>query len=137
MNIAYVLGVVCGLLVGGLLLFLILKLTKKDGNVKCKYDERQELARGKGYKIGFFTVISYSAVYMILSETLHQYFEPGVLLFIGICLGVFAYAAYCIWNEAYIALNENPKRMTIAFLLIAVINLVNRKRSVLYSVWGD
>ena len=46
----YGMGVVCGILVGLLLMVVILKLTKTDGSLKCKYDERQQLVRGKGFQ---------------------------------------------------------------------------------------
>ena len=40
----------------------------------------------------------------------------------GIMLGVGVYAVYCIWHEGYFALNENPKRVLIAFTVIAAAN---------------
>ena len=53
MNESMVLGILCGLLIGGIVVVIILKLTKEDGSVKCKYDERQQLVRGIGFKYGF------------------------------------------------------------------------------------
>ena len=53
MNVEMALGMVTGLVLGLILFIIILKVTKKDGKIKCQYDERQELARGKGFKYGY------------------------------------------------------------------------------------
>ena len=39
----HVIGVSAGVAIGVLLVIAILKFSKKDGSLKCKYDERQEL----------------------------------------------------------------------------------------------
>lgn len=121
----YLIGVICGVVCGLLLVAVILKLTKNDGSIKCKYDERQQILRGKGFKYGFFSLIIYNMIYALADSVLEKvYAESSVIIFIGICFGVIVYAGYCIWHEAYFSLNENPKKVIVAFLLIAVINFI-------------
>jgi hypothetical protein len=119
------LGIFTGMIVGALLVVLLLKVTKKDGNIKCKYDERQASVRGKSFKLSFFTLIVYNAIYGLLGIMVEKPFiDTLASMMIGICLSVAVYAVYCIWNDAYFSLNENPKRLLIAFGIIAAFNLM-------------
>lgn len=127
MSINYVLGFVCGLIIGLVLVAVFLKVTKTDGASKCKFDERQQLVRGKGFKYGFFTMLICNALLMMKEkfvETAHFPIENAALLFIGICIGVLVYVSYCIWNEGYFALNENPKKVLIGFGVITIANIL-------------
>ena len=45
MSTAMLAGVICGVLVGLVLVVIILKWVRGDGSKKCKFDERQELVR--------------------------------------------------------------------------------------------
>lgn len=118
-------GIITGVVVGLLLVVLLLKITKKDGKIKCKYDERQANIRGKGFQASFFTLIIYNAIYGLLGIMVEKPFmDTLTAVMIGICLSVAVYAVYCIWNDAYFSLNESPKRLLIAFGIIAALNLV-------------
>lgn len=123
MNRVMAIGIGCGVVVGLIVTFVLLLVMKTDGALKCKYDERQELIRGRGFKYGFFTMMIYYATYGFLGAV----FEPmpvdhmtGCVL--GILLGVLVYACYGIWNEGYFALNEDRKRVLIIFAVIAIVN---------------
>lgn len=48
-EVGYLIGVMVGLVVGLLAAAMFLKFIKKDHSWKCKYDERQELVRGRGF----------------------------------------------------------------------------------------
>lgn len=120
----YALGVGCGIIFGLILLAVILKLTKTDGFMKCKYDERQQLVRGRGFKYAFFTLMFYNVFYGILDVALEKRVMDNFTgMIIGIVLGAMVYAIYCIWNDGYFSLNENPRRVRIAFFAIGVFNL--------------
>lgn len=124
MNIEYLAGVLVGVVFGLVLVALIFRLTKTDKSSKCKYDERQELVRGKGYRYAFGAMVIYNGLMTVLKlADVPVFMQDEIMLFISLLLGVVVYAAYCIWNDAYFALNENRKRVLIAFGLIAAINL--------------
>lgn len=117
-------GIAAGVLAGILLTCILLKLTKNNGRMKCEYDERQELVRGRGYKYGFFTQLFYMALYAVL--TLSEAPLPVdnyTIMLIGLILSVTVHVIYCTWNEAYISLNENPKKVIAAFMLLGLINI--------------
>lgn len=125
MNIWLCLGVLAGVVIGAILIIVVLTLTKTDGNIEPKYDERQLLERGKGFKLGFFVEMIYTAflILMYIME-IKVPVATEVLLFFGILLSVSVYAIYCIRKEAYISLNENAKKINIVFLVIGIANLL-------------
>ncbi|MBP3506213.1 MAG: hypothetical protein J6K43_07415 [Lachnospiraceae bacterium] len=125
MNIWLCLGVLAGIVIGAILIIVVLILTKTDGNIEPKYDERQLLERGKGFKLAFFVEMIYTAflILMYIME-IKVPVATEVLLFFGIVLSVFVYAVYCIRKEAYISLNESVKKLNVAFLLIGIANLL-------------
>lgn len=122
-------GILIGVLAGLLLVIVILKVTKKDGSIKCRYDERQEKVRGRGFKYGFFALLIYNCVVALIIVVVDscegkRYVDDATLMLFGILFGVFIYASYCIWNEAYFSLNENRGRVFIAFAVIALVNFI-------------
>lgn len=129
-------GVVCGIIVGIILVVILLKITKTNGKIKCEFDERQEMIRGRGFKYGFYTLLIYDAVYGVVDLTVEKpYADNLLMLVIGIAISVVVYAGYAIWHESYFALNESPRKFLIAFAAVAVINLaiagINAKRGIL------
>ena len=123
-------GVICGALVGLILVAVILKWMRGDGSKKCKFDERQELVRGTSFKYGFFALIIYNGAYILATMALEKLpFDTATGMFFGICFGVMVFAAYGIWHDGYLALNEKPVRVLIAFALIGIINLALGIRS--------
>lgn len=126
MNVALLLGLGCGVLIGVILVIAILKATKKDGSIKCKYDERQEVARGKGFKYGFFTLLIYEVCFAMVVSSITSMLNTTLLMLLsllGCGIAIAVYVTYCIWHEAYISLNENKTRVLIAFIIIAVVNV--------------
>ncbi len=122
-SLEYVLGLICGGLIGVVILLFFRKWTRRDHSNHCKYDERQQLVRGCGYKWGFFTFVMCDALYGIvccLAEI--KYVETQLAMFFIVLFGVAVYVGYCIWHEGYFALNEDRRRVMIAFALIAIFN---------------
>lgn len=117
-------GVIIGAIIGIILVILILKLTKTDGDIKCKYDERQELVRGKGFKYAFFTLLFYNFAAACLTVAFEEIpIDSSGFLMIGVIIQLLVYVTYAIWNEAYFSLNENPKKVMVALALIGLFNL--------------
>lgn len=123
-SIGYMVGCMAGVIIGIILIAFLFKFTRKDGSVKCKYDERQQLIRGRGFKYGFFTMIVCEALVILFGGILEMFVERNIISFFGICLGVVVYASYSLWNDGYIALNENPKRLMIVFAVLSLMNIV-------------
>jgi len=127
-SIAYRMGYLVGMLAGvavGLIVvalcFKYVKIRKKGSNFE--YDERQQLARGNGFKYAYVTGIVYNCVLCLLTVTgIPIPVEQGVLIMMGILLTVLVYAVYCIRHDAYVSLNENANRLMIVFIILGGIN---------------
>lgn len=121
---AYMSGVIVGIIVGLVLIVFLLKWTKKDGNMRCQWDERQLLIRGNGFKYSFFTVIVLLFLYSMIGFEIKgfpmDYQATGIFI---ILVGVAVDVVYCIWKGAYFSLNENRRRVLIVFAFLGVFNL--------------
>lgn len=117
-------GAALGMVFGLILVVLILALTKKGEDTKCKFDERQELVRGRGFKYAFFFMLICSlALFMLGSlEMLSGWLADNALAVVSI-LGITVYACYCIWYDAYFALNENRTSLMVVISIAGVVNL--------------
>lgn len=125
MNTYAFIGMICGALVGVLIVYVALKLTRDDKNSKSKFDERQEALRGRAFKCGFFTFVGYYCLMSALDiSDVNLPMEDSVTYFLGVILGLAVFATVAVKNDAYIALNENYNKVMIIFALIAVVNLV-------------
>lgn len=132
-NLAYGLGFVLGVvLISVIILIPMLIGLTKDGKIKRKYDERQEVIRGRGFKRAFYTMVVLNILYGVTHIGFqdlpgHQQIIPivpsAVVMFITL-IGVGVYAWYCILNDGYFALNEKVPQTIIAFSLIALFNFL-------------
>lgn len=125
MTIAKIAGIVTGIAVAVLLVVLMAVLFRKQGGMgfgRARYDERQQLARGKAFQAGFFTVLIYELLYafgdlMGLRWTVHF---TGVM--IGLFLGVAVFGAVAICKDAYLSLNEKPRGWMVLWAIIILAN---------------
>ena len=118
--VALILGIV-------LMLVLIVReiLIMSGADVHDKYDERQKLEQGKGFKLGFFTLLIELGIVMCIDcsgliPDSSAYVFYGGALFISITV----YAVYCIWHESYFAINRTGKGTIIMLAVICLMNLL-------------
>ena len=117
-------GVGAGIALGLVVTVAVLKAVKKDGRIKCRYDERQVLVQGRSFKYGFYTLLVCLMLDVFLGDLADPYVDHGVIVFLCLAVGVIVGAGYAIWNDGYFSLNEYPKRVVAAFLAIALLNFV-------------
>ena len=123
-SIYFYLGVSTSLVVGMLFIIVGLIIKRKKKGTWCKYDERQIMAQGKAYKYSFIFCIIYFAVFgCFQGVTDEQWIDNFWGIYMGIALSVFLFAAYSIWNDAYISIQENPRKYVCIFSALLVINL--------------
>ena len=107
------------------LVVLILALITKGPGLKERYDERQELERGRGFKYAFFTMLFYFLIMVFMDAAgLPLAADTSLLYCCGVLLGILVYMVYCVWHESYFALNQNMRSIMIAFGLIGLSNLL-------------
>lgn len=132
----YVLGILCGIILG-VLVFLLVRVKNPD---RRKYDERQMIGRGKAYQAGFFTLLIADAVCNIWDYVGTLPYDAAYWHFGAILLGIGVFAVTAIHFDAYVGMNDTPKRfirmgalLTIAMVLSAISNFsrLNSERSLM------
>ena len=118
-SFAYIAGVAVGILLVAVGMYFFGRKAHTDGARRPKFDERQELIRGRGYKYAFFALLVYLVAYGVIGYT---WFAPLAGAFLGLVIGVGVYACYTIWQDAYFALNEKRRMYILLDALIFVIN---------------
>lgn len=121
----YKVGMITGIVITVLLAAVFAKYVNKMRKGPCKYDERQELVRGKGFKYGFLTLMAYDLVMggLYLDEA-PGWCDTMMQNLLGIILAVSVFGVYCIWNDAYMSLNESPSVVYLVFGGIGGMNLL-------------
>lgn len=117
-----------GFVVGFLfvLFFVIILASAKRKKIGGEYDERQQLVRGKGYKAGFFTMLICNMIILLLSndDGSMKYINTDVAVMISAFVALIVFAVYCIFNDGYFGVVENPKSSIIGLFLIGVANMI-------------
>ena len=123
-NLGLLLGMLFGIGIGLLFVMLIFKFVKDKKGSNFEYDERQQVARGNGFKYGYITSIIYNAsLCLITIPKIAIPVETGVLIIGGVLLSALVYVVYCIQNDAYVSLTENANRLMLVFTIISGINI--------------
>lgn len=118
-------GLLLGLLTGGIVCVLFFKITRKDGSLRGKYDERQRLVQGKGFKYGFWGCFLFNALYILADIGLEAHWmDTPMALFCGMMTGLAIYVSYCIWHEGYFSLNDNPLQITAMLAAVTFFNII-------------
>ncbi len=121
------LGIVCvmGAIIGVVFCVIVYAIAQKDNSMKQNYDERQELNRGRGAKYGFYTMFFLNMIlFLVEAAGVHLPMSAGLALFISTLVGGCVFAVYCVWKEAYYALNQKAKVFTGTLFVIGIFNLV-------------
>lgn len=119
-------GAILGLMIGFCLAFLILlAITKGNRMQNPQYDERQELMRGRGFRYGFFSLLSFELILFCLDASgVFPGLDLSYIYCAGLFFGIMVHIVYCIWNEAYFALNQKTSTVMYMFGAIFLANLV-------------
>lgn len=125
---AYYLGMACGIIFSVAIIAAAIYFINKKNGAKGKrsewYDERQNIARGKAYGFGFWTLVGLMLAQAILAETgitLFSSFEgSSVLVLIAWAVVIVT----CIRHDAYMALWETPKKTIKIIAVLGAANLV-------------
>ena len=128
-NMYYIWGMIFGIIFG--ISIVIATLLIKKAHKKERFDERQMLARLRGFKLGFFTILIYDSIYafysLFVEKTILTTFAAMV---IGIVLGAAVFGVYVIWKDAYVALDEGRKNFLLLFGACGILNLLNGIRGI-------
>ena len=126
MSTSYATGLAFGIVAALILFVIIWKFNKKT--MKGRFDERQELVRGRGYKYACFTLLGLILVYLLIES--YNAFEilpiPRTLaLFVIILAGVMVYALYCIKNDSYFGVGTDYRTYRAVMWVVIVCNAIS------------
>lgn len=123
-NIAYVLGVLCGMACVALVCLIAKRVCRGRCLLNGVYDERQRAVQGRAYKYAFFTLMGMlmlgGLADVIFEIEMVNLFEFGMLcLWPALCV----FATYCIVKDAYISLSARRATFIAFFSAIGLVNL--------------
>lgn len=126
MNTSYAAGLAFGIVTALIIFALVWKFSKKC--LKGKFDERQELVRGRGYKYAFFTILILLTLDLLIEsfgafETLPV--TRTLAAFIIILAGVMVYALYCIKNDSYFGVGTDARTYRAVMWVVIVCNIIS------------
>ena len=125
MNTAMALGFVTGILVVAIVCTVMAKMAKKKGCIgKGKYDERQQIARGRAFTWAYATLLVYLAVWMVFRSMDIPFFMEGVSVIIGALLSIAVFVGYSIFHDAYFKASESPRTWIGILCAVGTLNLV-------------
>ncbi len=113
------------ILVFGVCLLFSLVAHKCDNG---HFDEMQEMYRDRSYKIAHIVTISFLGIYFIYDYILGDTFyrlSSSLLALVALVIGLTAYIAYSVWNNAYIHVNKKGTGFFIFYAAIAFISLLS------------
>lgn len=124
MNEARLLGVLCGMLVGIILVFICMKFMNRDGASKTRYDERQQAIRGRGFQWGFVGMAVMTAAMIACSAgDVELPVVDGITYFAILAVGIVTAVSYFIWNEAYWGVNTSQPRFYLVMVMVIILNI--------------
>ncbi len=125
-NMYYAAGVVAGIFVAGIAV-LVKKFSAKE---KQQFDERQIIARLRGYKLGFFTMMIFNAAYAIYAMMIEKpILNTDISMILSIVLGGLVFSVYVIWKDAYAELHKGRKNFLLLFGAVGLLNLLSGIRN--------
>ena len=128
---SYYAGMICGMLSAGVLLYSLKRKRDKEGTVV--YDERQLIARGRGFQYAYMILIALLMLDAGFEEQTERFVSPGVipiaiLLFSGLIL-----FGYCLFHDAYWSFRgeKKEKRVLILWLVMALLSFAQSLNRIL------
>ena len=118
-------GVVVGVIFALILCVVLFRFANKDKKIKTEYDERQKEIRGRGYTIGFYTMVALLAVESLWSMSGNSFPLPDyIMYFLTVIIGVTVVCVHSIWKGVYWGINNDPKRYIVIMIAAFVLNLI-------------
>lgn len=125
MSIMASLGAAVGIMVGAVICVLWFRYANTDKKIKTEYDERQQIIRNNGYRLGFYTILTVQVVLIILAMGgLELPMVTYAQHFVSIMAGATVLGVYCILKDVYWGLNNNIMRYTVLFIFTIILNCI-------------
>ena len=119
---SYYAGMMCGMLSAGVLLYFLKRKRDKEGTVV--YDERQLIARGRGFQYAYMILIALLMLYAGFEEQTERFVSPGVIPIAILLLSGLILFGYCLFHDAYWSFRgeKKEKRVLILWFVMALLS---------------
>lgn len=107
------------------IVLLCMGVTRMEKTARSsEYDERQQLVRGRGYRLAFWV----GFVYLLITIPLlvgytegRKRVEPYLLVFCGFMLQNLVFHVYCLMNHAALPMSQNSLVTGLGFLVVGIL----------------
>ena len=124
MNTAWAIGFGTGILIVAVVSAVIAWMAKKKGRIGIgKYDERQQIARGKAFTWAYATLLIYLALWMIPRTMEVPFFMEGASVWLGALISIGVFVGYSIFHDAYFKASESPRTWIGIICAVGLLNL--------------
>lgn len=132
-----VFGFIFAFLAVAILSVLVSRKANTDKKLKTKYDERQQMVRGRAYKYSFWILVFLICLYSLIdSSDIELPCTNTVLIFGILLLTVLFHAVYCILNDGYFGINNKPRTYYAMFVIIGLFNIMIGVMNTIHgSIW--
>ena len=100
-----------------------------------RYDERQELVRGRGFRYGFGAMAAALILQAAYTEQLAQFLTYEMLPILCLCIGILVDTVYVIWHDGYFPVNEHPLSVILGLFALFLIQLFQTVHAVRIGVF--
>ena len=117
-----IIPIVAVMLIVGVIMYLANKGGTRNNS---HYDEMQLKIRATGYKIGFFVTLIGLFVFGFLIEcvpNISKVISPAFCMMSVGLIGIFTFAVYCIFNDAFYSIGQSRKRYMYICVLVIITN---------------
>ena len=138
MNMLYLILLICGVLLGIVLLCLGVIYLEKRIPAK-QYDERQLHARTRAHRLSFWVGFAY---YLVVTVVLirqvdgKKTVEPFLLVFVGLILQALVLHTYSILSDAALPLSEKPLYPIACFTFVGCLQLTQFYNQLRWGIPG-
>ena len=95
-----------------------------------KYDERQELLRGRAYRAGFTAMLLTGVGYLLLTVFLDRpLMEDAVCAMFLMFVGLTVFAVRCVWTDAFFTASRQRPMYLALLAVVVVLNGISAIRS--------
>lgn len=129
------LSIVLATIAAILICSLIYLVTKLNDKLINEYDERQELLRGRAYRLAFIVMASFFGCVALLNLIgVNIPADKYIVDVMGVAIGLAVMTTVRIVNDAYFALNENSRLL---IPILCLITLANTIAAIINTISGN
>ena len=123
MNTAWISGFIVGIMIVAVICAVAARAARKKGLGNGKYDERQQVVRGRAFTWAYITLLAYLGIWMVLRTMELPFFMQSLSVLLGVLLSIAVFVGCCIFRDAYFKASESPRAWIGVISAVGLLNL--------------